>query len=267
MNNYIILTRPAGKNQALKTRLEAEGFSVSDMPAMLLSPLPLAAEQIPDLARYKLVFFVSGYAVQVFFNLLERHGLQWPPKAFAGAVGAATTEALLHKGVPAGQIIAPDPGNTTQDSEAFFDELQKRGLVSFSDVLVVRGQSGRQWLADKLSELHVRVDFLPVYQRTARSWSQTEKQEIMSVLQADRKVCWLLTSNEGVDSIFNELKHYHLMEHCFKQRFVVTHPRIAEYVLQLLQKAANSCKQVDISPDINLCQPNDESIFEILSIS
>lgn len=267
MNRHIILTRPAGKNASLQSLLVAAGYPVTELPAIERFPLPLKAGELPDLAGYDLVFFVSGYAVQVFFEMLAQYHLSWPEGLYAGAVGMATANALQEQGVPASQIIHPGPDAKNQDSEAFFDELFKKGLDKFSRVLVVRGQAGRQWLAEKLQSLNVRVAFLPVYERKSRAWTPSESKAIIALLQSSKKISWLLTSKESVDSVFNELKRYELVQYCLDHHFLVTHPRIAAQIHEHLKEAMVQGNLPGKAVVINICQPSDASIFEMLTMS
>ncbi len=267
MNRHIILTRPAGKNSSLQSLLVEAGFQVTELPALERLPLPLTAGEMPDFARYSLVFFVSGYAVQVFFEMLGKYNLPWPKGLYAGAVGMATANALHKRGIPASQVIHPGPCNNNQDSEAFFDELLKKDLGQFTRVLVVRGQTGRQWLAEKLQALNIPVDFLPVYERKPRAWTVPESEQILSLFQSNKVISWLLTSKESVDSVFNELKRYQLLEYCLDHHFLVIHPRIAEQLHGHLKAAMDQYNLPDKTLDIKICQPSDASIFEMLTIS
>mgnify|MGYP000896143772 CR=1 FL=1 len=266
MNRHIILTRPAGSSSSLQSMLVAAGWQVTELPALERFPLPLKAGEVPGLASYSLVFFVSGYAVQVFFGMLAKYGQHWPKGLYAGAVGMATANALQAQGVPASQIIHPGPNTENQDSEAFFDELLKKDLGKFTSVLVVRGQSGRQWLAEKLQALHIRVTYLPVYERKPRTWTTSESEQMLSLLQSNQEISWLLTSKESVDSVFNELKRNRLVQYCADHHFLVTHPRIAEQLHHHLKAVMVQYNLPEKQVVINICQPSDASIFEMLTI-
>lgn len=267
MHRHIILTRPAGKNSLLQSLLLETGFQVTELPAIERFPLPLTAREVPDIASYSLVFFVSGYAVQVFFETLAKYGRSWPKGLYAGAVGMATANALLAQGVPPEQIIYPDPKAEYQDSEAFFDELIKKDLQTFTSVLVVRGQAGRQWLAEKLQGLNIPVTFLSVYERKPRLWTVAESEQMSVLCQSNKIICWLLTSKESVDSVFSELKRNGLVQYCLDHHFVVTHPRISERLRDHLNRAMAEYGLPKKTVVINICQPSDASIFEMLTIS
>jgi uroporphyrinogen-III synthase len=267
MNRHIILTRPAGKNASLQSLLAAAGYQVTELPAIERFPLSLRAGELPNLAAYHLVFFVSGYAVQVFFEMLAQHHRSWPAGLYAGAVGMATANVLQKLGVSASRIIHPAPNAENQDSEAFFDELLKIGLDKFNRVLVVRGQSGRQWLAEQLRAAKVQVDFLPVYERKPRVWTPSESKAMISLLQSSKPISWLLTSKESVDSIFDELKRYQLVQYCLRHHFLVTHPRIGARIQAHLKGGAFQENLPEKRVVINICQPSDESIFEMLTTS
>ena len=63
----------------------------------------------------------------------------------------------LAQGVPASQLLEPAADSAQFDSESLWARLQ--GLAwQAASVLMVRGETGREWLADKLRAHGARVD-------------------------------------------------------------------------------------------------------------
>ena len=159
----VLLTRPLESGSRLANRLATAGIPVVTRPLLALSPLPLTAAtrtMVLDLDQYDHVIFVSQYAAEMGAAALEQYWPQWPMIRFY-AVGPRTADVLASFGVMA---QAPDLAS----SEGL---LALPGLtdVSGQKVLIVRGTTGREYLADTLRERGATVTYLPVYERTAIS--------------------------------------------------------------------------------------------------
>ncbi|MGR5519022.1 uroporphyrinogen-III synthase, partial [Vibrio harveyi] len=68
---------------------------------------------------------------------------------------------------PAHRVIRPDThaDDARQDSEALYARLDVPSL-SGREVLIVRGNGGREWLADQLREVGVSVRTVEAYRRS-----------------------------------------------------------------------------------------------------
>lgn len=64
-------------------RFEQAGLRVTTLPALTLQRIAITGP-VPDPAAFDLVFFVSGFAVDCFFDLLVEQGMQWPQGQVAG---------------------------------------------------------------------------------------------------------------------------------------------------------------------------------------
>ncbi|OXC90945.1 cysteine dioxygenase [Achromobacter sp. KAs 3-5] len=95
-----ILTRPAGRNEALAGRLQGAGWQPCILPALEIHPLAVAAEDLPRPSAYDLVVFVSGNAARQYLDQLAR------------ADGARRLEALATERhlFPSEAFPAPAPG-------------------------------------------------------------------------------------------------------------------------------------------------------------
>jgi uroporphyrinogen-III synthase len=195
----VIVTRPLAQAAAWVQALQDLGQPAQALPLIAIEPVadsaPLrsAWQRLPAFA---LVMFVSANAVQQFFACRPA-ACVWPALLRAGATGPGTTAALLAAGVPASDIVQPaaDAGNF--DSEALWAQLQHEAWVA-RKVLVVRGQEGRDWLADALHARGATVEFVAAYQRQLPRLGAQE-QSLLADAQTNPSAClWLFSSSQAV---------------------------------------------------------------------
>jgi uroporphyrinogen III methyltransferase/synthase len=126
-----------------------------------------------------------------------------------------------------------DPHLIRFDSEALLAALEREfGLASLGGrrVLLVRGDGGRELLADTLREHGAQVDIVTAYQRSVPIPDPAALTAIRRLL-AGRPHVWVLSSSEGVRNL-ETLAAIHLdaSERLALHRapVIATHPRIAE---------------------------------------
>ncbi|MFM0355409.1 fused uroporphyrinogen-III synthase HemD/membrane protein HemX [Paraburkholderia nemoris] len=235
----VVITRPAGQSNELIAQLAAAGIDVLDFPLIDIAPVtdeaPLRAA-LASLERYALVVFVSPNAVD---HAFARSDAIWPHALPIGVVGPGSVQALVRHGVaaPAYTIIsppsAPEEDTARFDSEGLFAAIDTAlGATSLEGkrVLIVRGDGGREWLADRLREAGAEVETVAAYRRlvpepTIGGWARVH------ALLAGAPHAWLLTSSEGVRNL-HELAQEHLTADEITQLkhadLVTPHPRIAQ---------------------------------------
>lgn len=153
----VLVTRPEPQAGPLARRLATEGARVYRLPAIELSPREDRARQraaLGPIDRFHWVVFVSANAVRFGASLLEgRRDLR------LAAVGPATAAALNHAGYRVG--LVPSGG---YDSEHLLATPEMRH-VQGQRVLIVRGDGGRELLADELVARGAEVAYAEVYAR------------------------------------------------------------------------------------------------------
>ena len=159
----LLLTRPAEESQALAQVLADEGVFSTSLPLLEIEPLPVSEENrsiIYNLAAYCAVIVVSKPAARLGLEMLDEVWPQ-PPMQDWFTVGAATAQILDDYGL---RVFFPEEGD---DSEALLDLAQLQTAISGYDpkVLIMRGEDGRELLAERLRERGVTVDYLPLYRR------------------------------------------------------------------------------------------------------
>jgi uroporphyrinogen-III synthase len=87
-------------------------------------------------------------------------------------------------------------------------------------VLLLRGDGGREWLAERLAEAGASIEAVTVYHRTGPQLEAAE-QALLDAARADPAgFVWLFSSAEAV----GHLRAWRLAGH----RAIATHPRIAD---------------------------------------
>ena len=235
----VVITRPAGQSSELIAQLDAAGIATLDFPLIDIAPVtddaPLRAA-LASLERYALVVFVSPNAVDHAFA--HRDGI-WPHALPIGVVGPGSVQALARHGVaaPAYRVISPTSGADDEaasfDSEGLFAAIDASlGAASLDGkrVLIVRGDGGREWLADRLREAGAEVETVAAYRRIVPEPSIGGWARVHALL-AGMPHAWLLTSSEGVRNL-HELAQEHLTADEITQlkhaQLVAPHPRIAQ---------------------------------------
>jgi uroporphyrinogen III methyltransferase/synthase len=147
----IVVTRPAGQAERLAALVSAAGGRPFLFPAIEIERLP--ERPLPGLEEFDLAVFVSPTAVECAFGRIKHAGI---PMA---AVGSGTRRALQALG--AREVLAPEAG---ADSEALL-ALPELHEVAGKRILIVRGEGGRELLADTLAARGARTEYLECYRR------------------------------------------------------------------------------------------------------
>ncbi|MFJ3467730.1 uroporphyrinogen-III synthase [Pseudomonas sp. NPDC090201] len=192
----LLLTRPAEESQALALTLAEEGIFSSSLPLLDIQPLPVSEENrsiIYNLAAYCAVIVVSKPAARLGLELVDEVWPQ-PPMQDWFAVGAATAQILDDYGL---RVFYPEQGD---DSEALVALPQLQAAISGYDpkVLIMRGEDGREWLAEQLREQGVAVDYLPLYRRSLPQYPAFVLQQRV---EAERLNGLVVSSGQGFEHL------------------------------------------------------------------
>lgn len=196
----VIVTRPQPQADEWVERLGAIGVDAVALPLLSIGdvPDPAAVDAAwATLARQALVVFVSPSAVERFFGRRPAH-CGWPAAALAGSTGPGTASALAAAGVPPAGIVTPAADAPRFDSEALWAILRERRDWRGSLVMVVRGEGGRDWLADRLAAAGAKVSFVEAYRRLAPTLDAAGSEVLRAALDDPRGHCWFFSSSEGV---------------------------------------------------------------------
>ncbi|ERH52712.1 uroporphyrinogen-III synthase [Ectopseudomonas chengduensis] len=192
----LLLTRPAEDCAALAQTLAAQGVVSHCMPLLAIETLDETLEQrsaFADLQRYCAVIVVSKPAARIGLQLLAQHGAPTPDLPWF-SVGAATAAVLAEQGL---SVHFPDSGD---DSEALLalPALQQAIAAPAPRVLILRGEGGREFLAERLRSQGVSVDYLPLYRRVLPHYAPGE---LSRQVRAERLNGLVVSSGQGFEHL------------------------------------------------------------------
>ncbi len=217
----LIVTRPRQQCAAWLARLMELGVEAAALPLIEILPARDASQVSAAwaaLTTVDLAVFVSPNAVEQFFAHGQAEG--WPAHTLAACVGPGSAQALAERGVPAALIVQPAADAASLDSEHLWEQLSPMRAWAGARVLLLRGDGGREWLAERLAEAGANVVAVTVYHRAAPRFTAAE-QALLAQAQADPlRFVWLFSSAEAV----GHLPGLPLTG----QRAIATHPRIAD---------------------------------------
>lgn len=215
----IVVTRPAEQADDLARLIRAAGGTPFMFPAIEVKPPENTArlkEILSRLEHFDLAIFISPTSVMSAWKFIES-AQGWPKNLKAAAVGQGTARALRAHGLEG--IIAP---SDRFDSEALL-ALPALNKVDGENILIFRGQGGRELLAQTLTQRGARVEYAECYRRARPDADIAPLLELHSRHKLDGMI---LTSSESLLNLramlgmaWSELKSVP----CF-----VTHERIAE---------------------------------------
>ena len=192
----LLLTRPAEDCAAQAQTLGAQGVFSHCMPLLAIEALDETPEQrsaFADLQRYCAVIVVSKPAARIGLQLLAQHGAPTPDLPWF-SVGAATAAVLAEQGLG---VHFPDLGD---DSEALLalPALQQAIAAPAPRVLILRGEGGREFLAESLRSQGVSVDYLPLYRRVLPQYAPGE---LSRQVRAERLNGLVVSSGQGFEHL------------------------------------------------------------------
>ena len=192
----LLLTRPAEESAALAHELAAAGIFSSSLPLLAIRALPLTDARralIAGLDRYCAVIVVSKPAARLGLELVSQY---WPqvPRQKWFSVGAATAQILADHGL---DVSYPQWGD---DSEALLavPEFERAVACDKPRVLILRGEGGREMLADRLRSLGAQVDYLELYRRELPSYPAAI---LPRRVKAERLNALVVSSGQGFEHL------------------------------------------------------------------
>lgn len=231
LGRTILVTRPAAQAAALAQGITAHGGRAVCCPLIEIAPTDdwAALDALaPQLAQLTMVVFISPNAVEFGLPRLLR-GEPWPLAAGvrAAAIGPGTAAALQAAGVD--DVIVP---RQRFDSEALLalPPLQAE-RVAGRRVVILRGNGGRELLADTLQQRGARVECVSCYRRSP----PRDIAALLALFGARRQDgkntagldALTLSSSEGLRNLVDLLDAPCRQRLCELPIFV-PHPRIAE---------------------------------------
>ena len=192
----LLLTRPAEDCAALAAALADHGMHGSCLPLLEIEPLSVTEMQralVRKLDRYCAVIVVSKPAARLGLEVVAEYWPQVRETAWF-TVGAATAGVLEARGLT---VHFPESGD---DSEALLRLPQLTAALARPDpqVLIMRGEDGRELLAEQLAALGAHVDYLPLYRRCLPDYPAST---LVQRIQAERLNGLMVSSGQGFEHL------------------------------------------------------------------
>jgi uroporphyrinogen-III synthase len=199
MTGAVVITRPLAQALPLAARVTALGRRVELLPLLEIEPLPQPAALLAALARltapvpgYALVAFVSPNAIDAAFAHLR----QWPDGVTLAVLGEGSRAALAAHGITPERVQIVSPADSAHsDSEHLLQTLDLQALRG-KPVLIVRGESGRELMADGLRAAGALVDVVPAYRRSVPRLTPQLAATLRHLLSQQND--WIITSSEAL---------------------------------------------------------------------
>lgn len=157
----VLVTRPAHQADPLAQLIEAEGGEAIRFPVVeILEPEDSTAllRTIDRLDEFDLAIFISPNAVNKALNLiLARRTL--PPRLALACVGRGSAKALRHFGFE--DVLVPSGSFDSEGLLALPALAEMRG----KNVVIFRGDGGREVLGHTLAERGAQVEYAECYRR------------------------------------------------------------------------------------------------------
>jgi uroporphyrinogen-III synthase len=225
----ILVTRPAAQAEEWVAQLQRAGLDAVALPLMAIAAPhdPAEVRQAwTELPSRQLVFFVSPNAVEWFFSQ-QIEPKAWPASLQVASPGPGTSTVLRRCGVPSHLIVEPVADAPQFDSESLWFALQNQSWVRAS-VLVVRGDGGRDWLAEQLREAGAEVSFVSAYRRTAPHFDAPALALLEAALALPQRHLWFFSSSEAVANLMDAPQLHAAGVDWSGGTALATHPRIAD---------------------------------------
>lgn len=189
----VLNTRPLEQGIALSRAIEEEGGTAIVCPALDIHPTDKKwIASLPNLNEVDQAIFISANAVNYCFAALQEEQIFWPPTIQIIAIGQATSNALLKKGIQVSAI----PEIATSEHLLQLEIMQR---VDDKTILIFKGNGGRALISDSLIKRGANLSLLNVYTRQIPSLSTTF---LDSLWQNNIVDIILFTSQQAMQNIF-----------------------------------------------------------------
>lgn len=247
----VVVTRPLAQAADLARLIEQAGRTAHVFPLLEILPLQDDAglrAALDNLRQFALVAFVSPNAIDAALRVLP----SWPQGVPLAVVGEGSRKALAAHGIDDGNATIYRPRNPERtDSQTLLEVLDLPALRG-KQVLIIRGESGREYLSDALRGAGVSVVQVAAYRRRAPDFDAARRAELARLLA--QECIWVVTSSEA-------LRHLLTMAQACGQAFVAKMQQ--QRLLVSHQRIAESARMLGFTT-ITLCGSGDECLIAAL---
>ena len=186
----VLVTRPVAQAETLCKRITQDGGVAVQLPTLAIEAIQdeLSQQRCQSAAGYDWIIFISRNAVEHGHHCLPAH---LPSSVKIAAIGKATTSTLKESGL----FVDLEAGGTgTSESLLAEPELAE---IKGQRILIMRGEGGRELLAETLRERGAEVDYADLYRRVRPPVISGE----LSSLLDDGIDILTITSGETLDNL------------------------------------------------------------------
>ena len=188
----VLVTRPNHQAEFFCHSVEQLGGISIRFPtiAIIQKENPSSLNSLISLNSFDYAIFISANAVEQTFKRLDKN--EFPTSLQCVAVGKKTAQALKHHGLS----IAITP-QTNYTSEALLAHPKMQSMQN-KNVLIVRGEGGRELLAETLRKRGAIVKYAEVYRRGLPEYTNDQ----IRVLMKDNTISVItITSAESLNNL------------------------------------------------------------------
>jgi uroporphyrinogen-III synthase len=223
----ILVTRPEPAASELVSRLQTLGQQAWSLPLIGFAPgddLDNLPRLLADLRPGDLIFMLSQQVIRFAHPALLHAATTWPADVVYYAIGRST--ALAFHTLSGLQVTWPDAQETSEALIAL-NTLQQ---IAGKRALILRGNSGRELLADTLISRGAAVTFAECYQRCPQHYDGA----IEGRRWRDRGITTLVvTSGEMLQQLFSLFPAIDREEWLLNCRLIVVSERLATLAAEL----------------------------------
>lgn len=209
----VLVTRPEHQAESLCRLIAGAGGEAIAFPTIDIVPLAINLPDNYQLNRHDIIIFVSQNSVVNFDGELRA---KLANNVMIIAIGASTAKFLQAEGFD--NVLQPS-APAGSESVLAMPALQ---AVKGKSVLIVRGQDGRQLLAETLKKRGAETDYLDVYQRAMPTPTQA------CIEQALFAECMIISS---INSLLN-LCQLIGEKNVKNKQLIVVSDRIKQYAIE-----------------------------------
>ncbi len=194
----VLVTRPSAQAEGLCKMIEAVGGIAFRFPVLEIraprDPAPLL-EVVEQLGSYDCAVFVSANAVRMALDvLLEERS--WPRGVSIAVIGRSSAKELERYGLSAD--LCPE---ARFDSEGLL-AMPALQTVNGQRFVIFRGDGGREYLAEKLTQRGASVDYIEAYSRICPT---ADAAPLVTQWQSGAIDVVVINSAESLDNLWNML--------------------------------------------------------------
>jgi uroporphyrinogen-III synthase len=230
----VLITRPRPQSEELAQLIQAEGGESFVWPCLDIFPSPTLKNFDKLLKQGDFFIFVSPNAAHCAFAALQPEQKKILRQSKLIAIGEGTAKAL--EAQACSKVSFPKQPNS--EGLLCLPDLEN---VAGKYIVIFRGQSGRELIADKLLEKQAQVEYVEVYRRQK---SQSHPQDLIEAWHKKAFDVVVVTSTESLQNLIEMLgNHVGLLKNA---KLTVMNEKMLHLATQLkfrplwIEKASNS---------------------------